>query len=103
VGWDGRRLHAPQVPLPAPSVMLGVAVENLSPEATARNTYEVVPADKGGEVADHELPSSNCWQNWYKDLDRNMLQPNLESPILIGYKSGTKCFCPDVDEDNSQQ
>jgi hypothetical protein len=54
VGWDGRRLHAPQVPLPAPSVMLGVAVENLSPEATARNTHEVVPADNGGEVADHE-------------------------------------------------
>jgi hypothetical protein len=28
----------------------------------------------------------------YKDLDHNMLQPNLASPILVGYKSGTSAF-----------
>ena len=54
VEGDGRCLNAAQIAMAAAAILLGIAIQDLSPVAPAGNAHTVVEAWNWSEVADHE-------------------------------------------------
>ncbi len=52
--WNWRGFNSAEITVTVPTVIAGVAVENLSPRTPIRNSDSVVGAKNGSKITDHE-------------------------------------------------